>query len=214
MLRCPQRSPHCPIAPRSEQGCSTSEDVGRACRSAEAARYLPRSVGPRWQEKPRRWASAGEQRLWHHESHQSAGRSRAAPDEPTQLLAFAEYLRGRVVVRHAPTNDGPDKAPRLVVDRDDEFTRHDTVAKGNDTRALFESHVGDEAGHEARVERADVADGRPGVLGTGVDLDFLADGGHGQRLRAGDRRRLGESRGSTSRQSPAARLKTACLQWW
>ncbi len=60
------------------------------------------------------------------------------------------------------------REPRLdVVDRDDRLPHDHPVRESHDAGAGLEACVGDEARREPRVQRADVADGGPCVLGGG-----------------------------------------------
>src|SRR5262249_36685650 len=100
------------------------------------------------------------------------------PDEPAAAVAVREDLSRGVVVREAATDHRPDEAPRLVIEVDDQLSCHRAVAEGDDAGALFEVRVDDEAGDQTGVERTDVAERRPHVLGTRIDRDLLADGSH------------------------------------
>ena len=59
---------------------------------------------------------------------------------------------------------GPDQPPGLVVERDDRLAQDHAVDEGHDARAGLELGVGDKAGDEPCVQRADVADRRPDLV--------------------------------------------------
>src|SRR5580692_2476254 len=67
---------------------------------------------------------------------------------------------------------GPHQPPRLIVERDDWLAHHHAVDKSDDARARFEFRVGDEAGDESRMQRADVANRRPDVARRRACLEF------------------------------------------
>ena len=87
-------------------------------------------------------------------------------------------LGGAVVVRVGPVDDRPDEAPGVVVEVDEHLAHDGPREEGDDPVASVEPGIRHEPGREALVQRAEVAEGRPGVVRRRVDRDLPADGGH------------------------------------
>src|SRR5262249_57945140 len=110
------------------------------------------------------------------------GERAGAPGEPAAARAVGEDLYRRVVVAEPPTPRRPGEPPRLVVEVDDQLADDHPVAEGDDAGVGLEASVDDEPGHQARVQRSDVTDRRPDVLGAGLERNLLADAGHDDLL--------------------------------
>ena len=67
----------------------------------------------------------------------------------------------------------------LVVAIDQQFTRHIAAGEGDDARIAVEFGIGDEARHQPRMQRAEIAHRVPDVVGAGVEGDVFVDGSHG-----------------------------------
>jgi hypothetical protein len=93
---------------------------------------------------------------------------------------LGDDLHRRVVVREPAADDGPDEAPLLVVDIDDEFARLHAVREAHDARPRRVLHAarGQEARRDAGVHGADIAHRVPHRIGVGFNQDFLVDRGH------------------------------------
>ena len=64
-------------------------------------------------------------------------------------------------MREPAADDRPGDAPRFGIDVDDQLARDHAVGEGDDARARLEPAVGDEAGRQPRVQRADVGERVP-----------------------------------------------------
>ena len=81
------------------------------------------------------------------------------PHQAAAALAVGEHLHRGVVVRQPAADSGPGHATILLVDIDDQLARDDAIGKGDDARVTaLDPAIGDEAFHQSRVQRADVAE--------------------------------------------------------
>src|SRR6185437_9805151 len=100
------------------------------------------------------------------------------PDDRGQAAGDLGNLERAVIVAGAAALVGPNQTPRLIVKSDDRLAQRDAVDESHDARAGLEPCVGDEAGDEARMQRADVADGRPDLAWLRARFDFGSDSPH------------------------------------
>src|SRR5262245_19509263 len=115
--------------------------------------------------------------------HVHVGRNRVRqhvgdPHQAAAVIAFGEHLRRRAVVCQTLALDGIDLPPLLVVAIDQHLARHRAVGKRHDARVTVEPGVSDEAGHQPRMQRAEVAQRVPDVRRVRVDDDVFLDGSH------------------------------------
>ena len=75
----------------------------------------------------------------------------------------------------ALTADGIGQSAGRLVEIDDHLPRHHAVAEGDHPRALLQNHVDHEAGGEAGVDGADVADHVPDRRGARPERKFLVN---------------------------------------
>ena len=102
------------------------------------------------------------------------------PHEAGAPVAFGEHLRGSAVLLDTLADDGVDQPPLAVVAIDQDLARHRAVRKRDGAGVAVELGVGHEAGHQPRMQRAEIAQRVPDVIGRGVDEDFFVDGSHGE----------------------------------
>jgi len=86
-------------------------------------------------------------------------------------------------VRQPAANGGPHQPPVSIVDRDDWLADRHAVRKGHDPFARMELRVYDKSRHEPGVQRTDVTDGVPHVLGACGRRNLFSDRSHDQNLR-------------------------------
>ena len=101
------------------------------------------------------------------------------PHKAGAPVAFGEHLNRSAVLLDAFADDGIDQPPLRVVAIDQDFARHRAVGKRHDPGVAVEFRIGHEARHQPRMQRAEIAQRVPDVIGRGVDDDFFVDGGHG-----------------------------------
>ena len=97
---------------------------------------------------------------------------RVAPSPSANTCALALWWLSR-----PPTTDQATRRA-LGVDVDDQLARDHAVGEGDDARARLEPAVGDEAGRQARVQRADVGERVPDFGRWPRDDDFTMDRRH------------------------------------
>jgi hypothetical protein len=79
---------------------------------------------------------------------------------------------------HARADGCPGDAACGIVDVDDELTGHHAVAECHDARAVLQFCIGDKPGRHPRMQRPDVAQRAPYLLGRRVDGYFAVNGGY------------------------------------
>jgi hypothetical protein len=83
-----------------------------------------------------------------------------------------------VVMRETAPYGAIRQPPSLVVERDKNLARAESIREGDDAGIAIEHRVEDEASGDALVDCAIISDGVPRIGGRCVDDQFLADRGH------------------------------------
>ena len=99
------------------------------------------------------------------------------PDEPG-AIAIGEDLRRCIVMCVWAVDHRPDEPPGIIVEIDQALAQDYAVEEGDDPVLPVESRIDDEAGHQALVQSAPIAHGRPHFPRVRVDHDLLADTSH------------------------------------
>ena len=97
------------------------------------------------------------------------------PDNSRPIVAVGKRLDGCVMVGRAPLDDGVRNPSRPIVHVDNPLAGHDAAGESDQPGVALEPRVEHEPPGEARVNRADVPNRIPDVVGRCVDEHFLVN---------------------------------------